>query len=150
MARFRFELEPVLRQRVREEEQHQRTVAELERERLRLEGVIRGCRERMDAERDAWRASAAGRVEMLGMKLQASAKASEQAAAQRAAIELAGVLKRLGDARAALLQATARRRGVELLKETRLEAWRAAARRAETREADDLAVMRHGAHGGAL
>lgn len=148
MARFRFELEPVLRQRRREEEAQQRAVASLERDRVRLENAIRACRERMDAEQAGWRASAQGQVELVGLKRRASVKAAERAAAQRAAIELAGVLKRLTDARDLLMQATARRRGVELLKEQRFAAWRTAIDRAEALEMDDLTVMRHAVHGG--
>ncbi len=153
MATFRFELDPVLRQRRAAEERRQREVAVLERERLRLEGVIRGHQRGIDEERAAWRAGASvapGAAIDVGMlRRQASASLGRTAAAQRAAIELAGVLKRLESARALLLKAAGERRAMELLRESRFEAWRRAQARAEAAAMDDLVVMRHGRTGGA-
>ena len=51
MARFVFELETVLQQRVREEEKRQRAVAVIERERLAIEEEIEACRAQIDEEK---------------------------------------------------------------------------------------------------
>lgn len=150
MARFRFQLEPVLRQRRMEEEARQRDVAKLERERLALEGSIRDRQRAIEFERSAWRESAgAGVVQVAALRQQAAAASGERGRAQRSAIELAGVLQRLKVARGALIEATARRRAIELLRESQYEDWRRGQAKVEAGENDDMVVMRHGRGGGA-
>ena len=59
-----------------------------------------------------------------------------------AVVRLAGVHQRLDAARLALIKATAARRGVEVLRERRYEAWKREQDRAEAAALDELAVMR--------
>lgn len=146
MPRFRFELEPVLEQRLRDEHDRQRSVAELERERLALEDEIRACQRAIDQERDDLRsllgAGGGGAVDLRAARMQAGASLGHMARAQRAVLKLAGVHKRLERARAELLEATKRRKAVENLRQRRYEQWKREQDAAEARELDDLSVMR--------
>jgi flagellar FliJ protein len=140
MARFRFNLQAVLDHREMIEEQKQLAVAALERERARLEGAIRGHQAGITQGKQDIRASLrAGDIR--GVRLQTVASAAIVAAAQRAVLELAGLHRRLEAARADLLEATKRRKAVELLKERRLEEWRTEQNRRELAAVDELVVM---------
>jgi len=149
MARFVFELETVLQQRVREEEKRQRAVAVIERERLAIEEEIEACRARIDDEKrdlasrlDGAREGEA--IDLGSVRVQANASLHAITRAQRAAMRLAGVHERLDRARLDLLEASIERKAMESLKERRREAWEEAQRKREAAELDELTVMRHG------
>lgn len=146
MARFIFDLEPVLEQRRREERDRQVALAAIERERLAIESEIRSYEEASRRERLELRerlAEGSSRA-FAGVRIQAAASVHLVRLAQRAAIRLAGVHQRLEKARAELLEAATRRKAVERLREKRLEAWKAEQNRREIAEVDDLCVMRAG------
>ncbi|MCC6321600.1 MAG: flagellar export protein FliJ [Phycisphaerales bacterium] len=146
-GRFRFRLQPVLEMRERAERDHQLRVAGMERERQRLELALRA----IQAELEDARAGLRDRLFLPGsgmglaaVRLQANASLHITLRAQRAAIELAGAMKRLESARADLLAATTARRAVQTLKDKRRAEHMTAQRRAEDQSLDDLTVMRHG------
>ncbi|MEZ6232840.1 MAG: hypothetical protein R3B68_01505 [Phycisphaerales bacterium] len=152
---FTFTLQPVLDQRLRQEREHQRRVAELERERLTLEGEIAAQQRAIEQERDDLRAAlfhersaeqrggqSAERLHLPALRHGASATLGLISRAQRAVVRLAGVHQRLDAARLELINATAARRGVEVLRERRYEAWKREQERAEAAALDELAVMR--------
>jgi flagellar FliJ protein len=143
MAKFRFKLDAVLRHRTMIEQQRQRALAALETERLRLESVIRMCQEALEHERAEMRGRLSA-ADLQGARWQAGASMRLIARAQRAAIELAGVFKRIAAAREELLAAARRRKAVELLKERRYEEWRVDQSRRELAAVDELAVMAAG------
>src|SRR5437868_3972080 len=119
MPRFRFKLQAVLDHREMVEEERQRAVAMLERERVRLEDVIRECQRSIENEQGELRAGLlAG--DLAVARRQAAAAAHHNVAAQRAVLELAGVHQRLLVARAALLKAAKARKAVDLLRERHL------------------------------
>lgn len=129
------------------EKEHQRRVAEIERERRTLEAHIRSCQQRLLAERQTLRddlGEQGGSLDVVRLRLQASVSNAIIAQAERGVLELAGVHARLNEARATLLEATTARKAVERLRERELEAWRLRERKAEEREADELNVMRAG------
>lgn len=144
MARFTFQLEPVLRQRRRHEQDQQRIVAELERDRRRLEGRLRELQEAIAGSADDARAAmAAGRaLDVALLRRHVHARGGLERRAQTLAIELAGVLKRLEEARAELARRAAARRAVELLREQRLEAWKREQDRSQANQLDDLVQAR--------
>lgn len=123
------------------EQQKQKAVAELEAQRVRLEERIRECQRSIAAEKAGQR-SMLGSADILGARQQASAALRLMVAAQRTAIELAGVHKRLEAARAELLEAAKRRKAVELLRERRLDEWKQDMDRREAAALDELSVMR--------
>lgn len=149
-ARFVFRLQPVLEQRERAEETEQVRVAALERERLAVEDHLRSLQNQLARNRDDLRLelSDPSRIGALaGVRLQANAALRFTMLAQRSAIELAGVMKRLETARADLIRATAARKAVQSLKDKQLAAHRAAELKKEAAFLDELAVMRHGRDG---
>ena len=147
MARFIFELEAVLKQRLAEEREHQLAVAALEREKSLLESSIRAYQQDLSVERDELRdqlASGPATLDLRGVRFQAGASLRLIALAQRAVLQLAGLHKRIDAARLKLLQATMRRKGVEMLKERRLEEWKLRQKKAEEAALDELNVVRAG------
>lgn len=144
MAQFRFRLQTVLEQRAREERDQQMVVAAIERERLALESRIRNCQQQMDSERITLsRALSPGKaVDLSQVRMQAGAALNYHFDAQRTVLELAGVFKKLKEARKLLAQAASRKKAVELLREQQLEAFKSEQSRRENSELDDMTVMR--------
>lgn len=143
MARFRFRLQPVLRQRELAERDEQLVVAEIERDRMRLEERLRGMQQEIDGEQDELNQIIGnGSVNPMHARAQSAAILAKRAQAQRVAKELALVYKRLEKARGELALAAMRRRSMELLRDNQLAAFRREQSQAEDRVLDELAVMR--------
>ncbi len=147
MKKFRFEYEALLDVRKRAEEERQRVVAELERERLTIEDELRRCQQSIVQSKSGLREALAptgdgARVDVNSVRLQTGAAFHLTHRAQQIALRLAGAHRRLESARAALLEATVARKAVETLKERRFEAWKTAVDRAEAAAMDEMATMR--------
>lgn len=148
MARFIFELEPILKHRRAIERQKQLAVAQLESERTRLESEIRGFQAeitdiRADV-RDALtreRVPESSGVDIAHVRRQASASLGLVARAQRVVLALAGVHARIDAARLELLAAAKDRRAMEILREQRHAAWLSEQNRRESAMLDELGVM---------
>ena len=142
MRKFVFKLRPVLELRERVEEEKQRAVALLERERVELEDRLRTVQQSIDGARSEQRdmLAAGAAVQVHGVRFQAGAVMAAMGRAHALAIELAGVLKRLEAARAELLRAAAARKAVELLRDRQREEWRMEMGRREILELDDIAA----------
>lgn len=161
MAKFRFRLEPVLQQRLREEERAQRTVAALERQRLDAETALREAHARLRACKTDLGA-ALGRsagdqtgeageggqrptpIDFRGVRMQSAASFRFFGEAQRLAIHLAGAHQRTEGARQTLLRATTARKAVESLKQKRYDEWRREQEKRDAAATDELVVMRFG------
>ncbi len=141
MARFVFSLEPVLKARRRSEETLQRDVAGIERERMRLEEILRAHQRSLVSNKDVLRAGLTGLIEVRDLRLQANSSLQVMRRAQQIVLELAGVYKRLEAARNRLIEAARRRRAIEFVRERRYEQWKAALNKAETAALDELAVI---------
>lgn len=145
MPRFHFELEAVLEQRRAVERTRQLAVATLERQRMDLEDRIRDIQRQIVSEKqDLREALSIGNlaVDLRHVRLQAAASLRLIGKAQHAVIQLAGVHKRLDASRLELIEATTRRKAVEVLKERRYEQWRSEEKRRENGALDELSVMR--------
>lgn len=143
MARFVFRLESVLKQRLAVERQKQLALGAIERERAALEDVIRACQTEIVREKEELREqlSAGSRIDLRGVRFQAGASLRLITQAQQAVLRLAGVCKRVDAARLELLQATTRRKAVEVIRERRLDEWKHEQKRRENAAADELGVM---------
>ena len=153
MAAFVFEFEAVLEQRRRVEREAQVAVAALEGERLAIEDRIRGCQHGIERERRELSAHLSSAAEGQGValdavRMQANAGLTLVGRAQQEVYKLAGLHKKIDEARLVLLEATTRRRAIELLREQRFEAWKREQDRREASALDDLNVMRAGKAGG--
>ena len=143
MPRFRFPLDPLIRMRQRTERERMTEVAELERQRVALEDRIRACQSRIVSGKSAVREGLVGAVDLTALRGEAAGALHATREAQRLVLELAGVHRRLEEARRRLAEAARDRRAVELLRERRLAEFRRAVRKQEEAEIDELA-----AHGG--
>jgi flagellar FliJ protein len=140
VARFRFELEPLLTARRHVEHARQRSVAVLDRERLRLESSLRSQQQFITSGKTSLRGELVGALDLGSMRAHASSTIQLMREANRIVIELAGVHKQLDRARAALVEAARERQAIELLKERRFEAWKTKLNKAEDAVLDELAV----------
>jgi flagellar export protein FliJ len=140
MAKFVFRLEPLLKARRREEENEQRAVAELQRQRMALEDTLRRHQRSITHGKESLRGGLAGALDMRALRLEAGSALHLVRKAQQVVLQLAGLGQRQDSARARLLEARKRRRALELLRERRFEQWRRALDRAEDARLDDLAT----------
>lgn len=143
--RFVFTLEPVLDMRRLDEERCLRQVAELERQRLRINERVGAVQRGAAGDRQRLAAAVSpGNVDMTVVRMQAVASQHAVLGLQRAAIELAGVMHRLESARQDLQRATAARKALEIMRQKQRVEWLRLRARRETLEQEDLAVMRFG------
>lgn len=141
MAKFRFELEPLLKARRMVEQSHQRAVAALEHERMKFEDLLRQLQQQISSEKSGLQMELTGVIDAHQLRLGAAATMQTMRKAQRIVLELAGVHRRLETARAQLIEATRHRRAVELLREKRLEEWKSRLDKQETDAIDELAII---------
>lgn len=146
MAKFRFNLEPVLQQRRAQERERQRVVGELEQERMALEARLREwndtLRDGREELREALGSSAGGTVAVAEVRMHATASLRMVAEAERLAVALAGQYRKIERARVELLEAARSRRAVEMLRERRFEEWKREQEKREREAVDEIAVMR--------
>lgn len=142
MAKFVFKLEPLLEARRRREQGRQREVAEVERERLALERMLREHQREIGRGKQELRERLAGPLDMRRLRQGSFASLHRVRKAQQVVLQLAGVHRRLDEARGRLLEATRRRRAIELLRDRRFQQWKTALDKAETAMLDDLAGRR--------
>lgn len=141
MAKFTFQLAPVLKARRAAEQERQIAVAKLERIRMDIEGAIRRRQELLTASKRELRSSLIGRVNTLDLRSAAASSMRVMGQAQKLVLELAAVHKRLEAARAELIEATKQRRAVELLRDRRFAEWKREQDRKENAFVDELAVQ---------
>lgn len=141
MARFVFRLQPLLRARRRAEQARQRAVAEVVRERLDLEDQLRRRQEQITQGKQALGDRLVGMLDVRLLRDQAGATMLYLRKARQLALELAGTHRRLEAAREELIEATKRRRALDLLRDRRFEQWKADLDKADTAALDELAVI---------
>lgn len=149
MARFRFRLQPVLRQRELAERDERLAVAEIERERLTLEERLRAAQRGIEEEqRELSAIVGASGMNPAHARAQSASILRVRVQADRLARELTLVYRRLERARAELAQAAMKRRSMELLRDRKQEEFRRDENRNEDGMLDELAVMRAARTGG--
>ena len=144
MAKFVFELEAVLRQRHAFERTKQVAVAELDGKRLMLEGMIRDMQEGISHERLGLREqlATAAVINLAAVKMQTHAAFRLVAKIQQSAIALAGMYEKLAKAREELRAASAAKKAIENLKQSRHDAWKRRLDHIEAAEVDEISIMR--------
>ncbi len=141
MARFVFKLEPLLKARCRVEQQFQLAVAEIERERIRLEDKLRDKQNVLTGGKEELRDKLSGSIDVSSLRYRANVAQQIMRDAQRIVLELAGVHNRLFVARGKLIEAARNRRAIELVREKRYEQYKADEAKAEIAAMDELAVI---------
>jgi len=141
MARFRFQLEPLLRARRATERSHQLEVAEIDRRRVELEQTLRRQQQFISSGKREMSRRLVGPLEMSSLRQHAGSTIGLMRQGHRIVIELAGLHKRLEAARIRLREAARERRAVERLRERRFDQWRRRMQKAEDAAIDELAVQ---------
>lgn len=141
MARFHYNLQPLLTLRERQERDKELALARVESERQAIEDQIRTSQDEIVRCKLDWRGSLAGTVDPRAARFQAGAALHLQGKTQRLVLQLAGVQRRLEAARSELAEASRRRRAVELHKERRLREWKREQSKREDLMVDELATM---------
>ena len=140
MAKFIFRLEPLLTVRRRAEQDARRAVAVLQREHLELQDELRRRQQDIVAGKDQLRGTLTGKLDLGAVRLGAGTTLHVIRQAQQLALRLAGLAQRMESVRHTLLEARARRRAIELLRERRFDQWKEAVGKAEDAALDELAV----------
>lgn len=144
MGTFAFHLQPVLDHREVIERQHRVAVGRLQRARDQVEERVRRLQADLAGDREQMRALAAGDargiVAVDRVRLAAAASMHGLIRLQRAAIELAGAQQRLAAGRSKLLAARVARKGVGVLRERALWAWKQEENRKESAALDDISA----------
>jgi flagellar FliJ protein len=141
MAKFVFTLKSLLRARQIAEQGCQRAVAELEQQRLALEGRLRNEQSRIVQMKGDLRNTLTGPIDPHALRLHAAATMQQVRSAQQMVLEMAGVHRRLEPARLRLVEAARQRRAVELLRDQRFEQWKRIQDRKDTALLDELATI---------
>ena len=141
MAKFQFKLDVLLEARKRNEDHCRCDVASLERKRQGLEDSLRLRQEHIGASRRSVRDRLVGRIESSAVRMQANASLALMRDAQRTVLELAGLHRRLQEARRILTDASVKRRAIELLRDRRFQEWRRHHVRREQAAQDELAII---------
>jgi flagellar protein FliJ len=139
MAKFTFQLEPVLKARRAAEQDRQITVAKLERQRMQIEQSIRRRQEMLIESKRELRSVLVGTLNTVDLRGTAASSIRVMGQAQKLVLELAAVHKRLDIARADLIEATKQRRAVELLRDQRFAEWKREQSKKEDAFIDELA-----------
>lgn len=143
MAGFKFRLEAVLRQRQMVEDERQRALAKLLRQRMILHDQLRAMQQSIRAAKSALSDGLVGTVDMDRVAGFARYSGQLSVRAQALVMRLAELEKQVKHAQDRLLQATQARRALELLRDRQWQAWRQQQERRELAAADESTVQRY-------
>lgn len=141
MARFVFKLDALLKARSRVEQQFQLPVAQIERERIKLEDKLRAKQTSLTGGKEELREQLSGLIDVRSLRYRANMAQQIMRDAQKLVLELAGVHNRLFVARGKLIEAARSRRAIELVREKRYEQYKTDEAKAEIAAMDELAVI---------
>lgn len=143
MATFKFKLEPVLKQRRILEDQGQRELAKLLRQRMILHDQLRSMQRTITESKRALTGTLLGTVnlEQAGRFARYSDQVTQRA--RSIVLELAQLEKSIEASRQQFLAVSRDRKAIELLRDRRLEAWKKQRRRAEDTVVDEIATQRY-------
>ena len=140
MAIFVFKLQSLLDLRIREEQSTQREMSLLMREKSEINERLRRHQRAIEDGKQALREDLVGMVDVRRLRLQTHAAFGVMRDAQGAAIALAGLARKIENARILHQAARAKRRAVELLKEKKHAEWLREQDRREVALLDERAI----------
>lgn len=143
MANFRFRFQSVLRQRQIAEDECQRELAKQLRGRMIFQNQLKDMQTTIRDAKQQLGASLVGKVNLDRIAGFARYSGQTTERARQLVYRLAEMEQRVEQARAQLLEATQRRKAMELLYEKHYQAWLRDQRRREAIELDELATQRH-------
>ncbi len=141
MAKFRFTLAPLLKQRELEEQQAQRSLGEIQREKDHLLDDLRQMQHNISSSRSQLGQALQGQVDMSQVGAVARYALQARGIAQTRVHSLARIEKRLEAARQILVEASRKRKALELLRDKQYRLWQRKRDRLEAAEQDELATQ---------
>ncbi len=142
MATFFFKLESVLEHRQRTEDQRQRELAQLLREKMILERQLGSMQEDISQDKRAMAGSLVGAVDVSRIRQHAVHNMQVAQRAQQIAVRLLGLHRQVEQGRIKLTAAMRARKAIELLRDRQRARWDLQERRRETAELDEIATQR--------
>ncbi|MCC7145080.1 MAG: flagellar export protein FliJ [Phycisphaeraceae bacterium] len=143
MAAFRFTLQPLLQHRQAIEDQRQRDLAKLLRQKMIYQNQIRQMQTGITDAKHQLAGSLVGKVDLEGVGGFARYSGQLAQRAQAIVLDMVRLEKAIQMARELLLKATRDRQALELLRQRQYEQWLAAQLRRETAELDEITMQRH-------
>ena len=143
MPRFRFRLQTVLDQRQRVEDERQRDLAKLLRRRMILQNQLRQMQQTITESKRQLGSSLVGQVDMDGVARFARYSGQTTQRAQMIVVELGRLEKLIHNARQALLDASRKKKALELLRDRRYAQWKKQQDRREHARLDELNMQRY-------
>jgi flagellar export protein FliJ len=143
MPVFVFKLEPVLRQRRRDEDSAQRDLAQLLRERFILESQLRSAQQTIHDDKRSIGSGLLGPVDVPRIRQHAMHVGQCSMRARLFAGRLMGLERRIDHARNRLIDCSRARKAAEILEERQRLDWERDQKRRENAALDELAVMAH-------
>lgn len=143
MPRFVFKLQPVLDQRRRVEDDAQRELAQLLRQRMIFQQQLRDLQGSIRSDKATMTASLTGHVDVSRIREHARHAGHVTQRAQQLTVSMLGLERRIETARGNLLEATKRRKAIELLRDKQQKRWETEQRRREATQLDEIATAAH-------
>lgn len=140
MARFRFKLEALLRHRERLEEERQRALAMLLRQKLILETQLRNQQQAISQDKREMAGALTGHVDVRRIRQHAVHAGRGAVSAQRIAFRLLELAGQIDKARALLNEAVRQRKAIEVLRNRHHEQWSIEQKRIEANQLDEAAA----------
>jgi flagellar FliJ protein len=141
MAKFAFKLEPLLAHRRHIEDDRQRALAQLLREKLILETQIRNHQHTISDDKRSMSDALVGQVNVDRIRQHAAHSGQVAVRLQQIAYRLLHLNRTITDARNSLLEAVKQRKAVELLREKQFKRWKQEQDRREARELDEIGTQ---------
>lgn len=148
MAKFTFQLEPLLRHRRQIEEEQQRKLAQFLREKAAIENDLRRQQQAIGEDKRTLSGSLVGHVDVDRIRRHAAHVNRATLGAQQAAIRLGVLHQQIAAARDELSEAVRQRKAIEVLRERQYEQWQQDENRREAAMADELAVQQYARRAG--
>ena len=139
MARFKFKLEALLKHRLRLEEERQRELAQLLRQKLIIETQLRNQQQSISQDKQQMAGSLTGQVDVRRIRQHAAHVGRAAVHAQRIAFRLLELNQLISKARSALNEAVVDRKAIEVLRDRHHEQWKLREKRIEAAQLDEAA-----------
>ncbi|QDU33169.1 Flagellar FliJ protein [Poriferisphaera corsica] len=143
MPRFRFKLDVLLKHRASEEELCQRDLARLLRSRMIFEDELRRMQQTISQSKHQLGQSLLGKVEISRVAEFASYSGQTTMRGHQIVNKMAELEQHILIAREKLLEATKKRKALELLRDKQKAEWIAAENKRETAELDEIATQKY-------
>jgi flagellar export protein FliJ len=143
MAKFTFNLDPLLKIRAQAEQAAQRALATFVQQQVALEDRLRQQQHMLMSSSHDMRSRLVGELNVSELRQHASAALLGARDANHIVLELASVLKSIETARGRLLEARQKRLAIERVRERRYQDWQAKLNKAEHDLLDEIASRPH-------